>query len=146
MFWRILRPIDTAVLRLTRRRSSASAIFAGLPVVLVTTTGARTGRHRTIPLFGVPFRGNIAIAGTNWGGPTTLGWVHNLESRAEAAVAYRDRRVPVIARPATTEEEEAIASAASAIYPGSAKRMHRARPRIVRVFVLEERSNAAAGG
>lgn len=39
--------LDHAVYRLTRGRVIVSAVLTGLPVVLLTTTGARTGQPRT---------------------------------------------------------------------------------------------------
>jgi len=44
VFSRILGPTDRALLRFTNGRITAGGLFAALPVVLVMTTGARTGK------------------------------------------------------------------------------------------------------
>jgi len=42
--------IDREVFRLSRSRTTLSALVSGLPIVMLTTTGARTGQPRTLPV------------------------------------------------------------------------------------------------
>jgi hypothetical protein len=53
-FAKTLEPIDKALLRLSRDRVTLPGTMAGLPVLTVTTIGARTGQRRSAPLVGVP--------------------------------------------------------------------------------------------
>jgi len=53
-FARTLDHIDRVLLRLSHGQVSVPEVVAGLPVLTVTTTGARTGQRRSAPLVGVP--------------------------------------------------------------------------------------------
>ncbi|MFJ7217229.1 nitroreductase/quinone reductase family protein [Amycolatopsis sp. NPDC098790] len=55
------------------------------PILLLTTTGARTGRRSTVPLgFAVDDRGRVFVVGSKAGAPRHPAWFHNL--RANPAV------------------------------------------------------------
>lgn len=134
-FW--MHRFDRAVLVASRHRSTATSALTGMPVLFVTTTGARSGLPRSVPLLGIPFGTSLALIGTGFGQESTPGWVHNLRSDPAAVVAYRDARAEVTARLATDVEAEAIWSAAVAIYPGYLKYPVWASHRQISVFVLE---------
>ena len=71
VFSRLTRPLDGLVERATGGRTTASEVLAGLPVVEVTTTGRRSGQPRTAPLVAIPMGDELALLGTNFGGPST---------------------------------------------------------------------------
>jgi len=106
-------------------------------VVMFTTTGAKTGKRRTMPLLGIPVGEDLAVIGSNYGQKNTPGWVYNLEADPSATVGYRDRSVEVVARRADETETDRVFDLASAVYPGYAKYRVRADHRAIRVFVLE---------
>lgn len=137
LFQRLLHRIDRPLYRWTKGRIAVPTLLASLPVVLLTTTGARTGQSRTMPLAGVPLGGNLAVLGTNYAQPHTPGWVYNLEADPKATVTYRERSVTVTARPATEDEAESVWDTAALIYSGFARYRRRIHNRQVRVFVLE---------
>jgi hypothetical protein len=66
-FARVLHHIDRPVFELTRGRRTFTSLLSGLPVVMLTTTGARSGRPRTVPLIGIPVDGTVAVIGSNFG-------------------------------------------------------------------------------
>ena len=72
--------VDRPLLRLTRGRLSFAS---GYPVLLLTTTGAKSGRSRTIPLLYVEWGDGIAIIGTRFGSTRHPGWYHNLRADPE---------------------------------------------------------------
>ncbi|MEM8922137.1 MAG: nitroreductase family deazaflavin-dependent oxidoreductase [Actinomycetota bacterium] len=137
VFQRTLYPIDKALFGLTGGRVTVPSLVAGLPVILLTTTGAKTGRSRTMPLAGVPMGEDLAIIGSNYGQRPTPGWVYNLEANPAATVAYRDRSVAVVARPADDEEADRVFEQAADVYPGYNTYRDRAAHRTIRVFLLE---------
>jgi len=137
VFSKVLHHADRRLNKLSKGRYTVPTIVAGLPVVMVTTTGARSGQARTMPLLAIPVGDDLAVIGTNFGQTSTPGWVYNLEADPHATVAYRDRQVDVVARPATGEEFDAALSAAAKVYPGYDKYRERISGRQVRVFVLE---------
>lgn len=137
MFSKMLQPLDGLVHRLTRGRTSASEVLAGLPVVRVTTTGRKSGQPREAPLIAVPIDDDLALLGTNFGGATTPAWVYNLEAEPRATAGYRDREVEVVARAATDDEVERVFERSSAVYGGYEKYRARIQSRPLRVFILE---------
>jgi deazaflavin-dependent oxidoreductase (nitroreductase family) len=136
-FARTLRHFDRAVHALTAGRKSTPEVLAGLPVLLVTTTGRRSGVPRTSPLIAPPIRDTVALVGTNFGQTATPNWVHNLEADPHATVEYHNTRCAVQARLATEEEEVEIWERSASIYGGYRKYQERITGRVVRVFVLE---------
>ena len=53
LYCRIQQPLDTLVYRLSRRRTTLSSWMAGVKLVMLTTTGARSGRRRTVPVLAI---------------------------------------------------------------------------------------------
>ena len=137
VFSRTLRHLDTAVARVSGGRQSAPQLLAGLPVLDLTTTGRRSGRPRTSHLISIPVGDDLALLGTNFGQPATPAWVLNLEADPHASVTYRDRTLPVVARPATDAERAAVLERSRGIYGGYEKYQQRISGRRVRIFVVE---------
>lgn len=135
MFSRVLGPADRALLRFTNGRITAGGLLAALPVMLVTTTGARTGKQRITPLNAIPLGEELALIGTNFGSGATPGWAHNLVAHPEASVTYKDRVCEVTAHQLEGEEYERAWAAAIRIYPGYANYRRRAANEVP-VFVL----------
>jgi deazaflavin-dependent oxidoreductase (nitroreductase family) len=59
---------------------------AGLPNLMLTTTGRKSGLPRSNPLLCVPDGERILIAGSYFGGPTEPMWVKNLEASPEVSI------------------------------------------------------------
>jgi len=128
--------LDKPLYRISRGQLTVPGVMAGLPVIMLTTTGARSGKARATPLVGVPVAGDLAVVGTNYGQSHTPGWVHNLEADPSATVGFRDRTVPVTARPADEDETNEIFALAATVYAGYSTYRERTDRRI-RAFVLE---------
>lgn len=75
---RLMPTLDRAALRVTGHRRSLTAIVAGLPVVQLTTIGARTGISRTVSVIGFPTGQGLVVAGGNFGERTEPAWCANL--------------------------------------------------------------------
>jgi deazaflavin-dependent oxidoreductase (nitroreductase family) len=136
LFQKILYPIDKTLYKATDGRFTAPGVLAGLPVIMLTTTGAKSGMTRTMPLVGIPLGGDLAVIGSNYGQKPTPGWVYNLEADPTATVTYRDRSVDVTARAATDAEADEAFAIGATFYPGYGKYRERASHRTIRVFVL----------
>ena len=111
--------------------------MVGLPVIMLTTTGARRGKTRTMPLLGIPVGDDLAVIGSNYGQKSTPGWVYNLEADPSATVGYRDWTIAVTARRANEDQTNQTFNSANGLYPGYARYRTRADHRVIRVFVLE---------
>ena len=109
----------------------------GLPVIIVTNTGNKTGAIRKTPLMRVKDGGNYVLIGSQGGAPTDPVWVHNL--RAQPAVEIRDHTVvqPMRVREVKDEAERArLWAAAVAAFPPYAEYQGRTT-RQIPLFVAE---------
>jgi deazaflavin-dependent oxidoreductase (nitroreductase family) len=79
----------------------------GLPVIIVTHTGNKTGATRKTPLMRVTDGANYVLVGSVGGAPSNPVWVHNL--RANPAVEIRDHTAvqPMRVREVTDAAERA---------------------------------------
>ena len=132
-------PLDKALFTRTGGTTTAASLLSGLPVIMLATTGAKSGTVRTTPIFGIPLGDNLAIVGSNYGRQTAPGWVYNLTADPAATVTYGDRTVEVVARLADDQEADQVFFRAAGIYPGYAEYRSRAAHRQIKVFVLELR-------
>lgn len=136
-FSKTLARLDGFVSERTHGRLSLPALLAGLPVLVLTTTGRKTGRARESRLFAVPIDDTLALLGTNFGQKHTPAWVYNLEADPRAEVSYRGITRRVVARPATEVEREQVMAASTHVYGGYVKYRERITGRRLRIFVLE---------
>ena len=60
--------------------------FAGVPLLLLTTTGAKSGQQRISPLAYLSEGGHIYVFAGNRGAPTNPGWYHNLVAHSDVTV------------------------------------------------------------
>lgn len=137
-FSKTLNLMDRVVMRLTRRRTSVPTLLAGLPVVEVTMTGAKSGLRRELPLLGIPVGDDIALIGTNFGQAAAPAWVSNLAAHPAVTVSFRGRTASATARELHGAEYDAAFAAGRAIYGGYQKYLQRiGDSRRVRIFLLE---------
>ncbi|MGI9185694.1 MAG: nitroreductase family deazaflavin-dependent oxidoreductase [Solirubrobacteraceae bacterium] len=146
LFARLLHHIDRPVHRLTRGRHTFASLVAGIPVVMLTTTGAKSGRPRTVPVLGIPAADGLAIIASNFGQDRHPGWYHNLRAQPEADVVLDGAHRRVRAVPAEGERRARIWQAGLRMYPGFAQYERRAAHRRISVFVLEPLSGAPPSG
>ena len=120
-------------------RHTVSGFVAGVPNIMLTTTGARTGRRRTVPLVGVPTDHGLAIVGTRFGSPHQPAWYHNLLADPRAELHHHGGATSaVIAREVPDGAEyDAVMRAADAVYSGFPVYRRRITTRRVPVFVLQ---------
>ena len=60
--------------------------FAGAPVLLLTTTGAKTGRRYTNPVMYLPDGDRVVVFASKGGAPTNPDWYHNLVAHPRVTV------------------------------------------------------------
>lgn len=135
---RVLRTLDLLLHRLSGGRKTFAGVFGGFPIILLTTTGARSRLARTNPLTGIPLGDDLAVVGANYGLGVVPSWVYNLRTNSEAEVAYGSRTVRVRAREVSGDEAERVFAAACRIFPGYAEYRQRFREPVP-AFVLEPR-------
>lgn len=108
----------------------------GMPVVLLTTRGARTGLLRKTPLMRVAHDGRYAVVASKGGAPTHPQWYHNL--RADPHVTLQDGpdRRDMVAREVSGAEREQWWDRAVAAFPDYAVYQTKT-DRVIPVLVLE---------
>ncbi len=126
--------IDTPLLRLSRGRLS---IGWGYPVMLLTTTGAKSGRERTVPLLYVD-RGDdeVAVIGTRFGNTKHPAWYHNLNANPSCTVEIKGRKWQASSRSANEDERAEIWRQAVANYSGYDKYKEWTEGRVPPVLIL----------
>jgi deazaflavin-dependent oxidoreductase (nitroreductase family) len=79
------------------------------PILLLTTTGARTGRPTTVPLaFAVDDRGRVFVMASKAGAPKHPAWFHNLRANPSVTVELGDRSFPAQAVVTADEERDRL--------------------------------------
>jgi F420H(2)-dependent quinone reductase len=93
LYARILSPIDRGVSRISGRRMTFVRLVSGLPVLLLTTTGAK----RTQPLLYLREGDDLVVIGSNWGQAHNPAWYYNLRANPYAEVTLSGSTYEVIA-------------------------------------------------
>ena len=137
LFARIAHHLDRPVNRLTHGRHTLGSALTGLPVVMLTTTGAKSGQRRTVPILGIPFSGGVAVIASNFGQRGQPGWYYNLRAHPDAQVVIDGTRRPVRAVEAEGDRRAEIWREGLRVYPGFSQYERRASHRHISVFVLE---------
>ena len=140
-FNKLIVKCDRWLQRVTRGRVTMTGL-AGLPGLVMTVPGAKSGIPRVIPLLCVPYGEGWLIAGTNWGHPDPPAWIHNVAHAAHAdsdiQVSFRGRTVAAVAREIDAEERPSVWAHMLTAWPNYA--VYEARvDRPIRVFLLEPR-------
>ena len=108
MFRRTGHHADELVSRLTKGKRSLAGILTGIPAVLLTTTGAKSGQPRLSPLVYFDIDGRILIAGSMGGAPKAPAWVHNLRAHPDVHVEIGQDSYDAVARELPREERDAL--------------------------------------
>ncbi|HEY8527623.1 MAG TPA: nitroreductase family deazaflavin-dependent oxidoreductase [Acidimicrobiales bacterium] len=92
-------------------------VWNGVPILLLTTKGRRTGLDRTIPIIYVRDGGDYVLLASYGGAPKHPAWYLNLLANPEAEIQVMAERIPVVARTATGAERERLWKLAAAQWP-----------------------------
>jgi deazaflavin-dependent oxidoreductase (nitroreductase family) len=112
----------------------------GLPCILVTHTGNKTGGIRKIPLMRVAVEGSYVLIGSMGGQPKNPVWVYNLRANPDIQIRDQTEVFDMRAREVTDEQErEKLWAAAVAAFPTYAEYQAKTSRKIP-VFIAELRS------
>ncbi|MGY1743258.1 MULTISPECIES: nitroreductase family deazaflavin-dependent oxidoreductase [unclassified Blastococcus] len=79
-------------------------IWNGVPILLLTTTGRKSGERRTTPLIFARDGEDYLVVASQGGAPTHPNWYLNLLADPRAEIQVRAEHIPVTGRAATEEE------------------------------------------
>jgi deazaflavin-dependent oxidoreductase (nitroreductase family) len=95
--------------------------FAGAPLLLLTSTGARSGAQRTNPMMYLSDDQRLIVFASKAGAPTNPDWYHNLIANPDATVEVGSERFAVRATEVTGGERDEIYERQATRYPGFAE-------------------------
>ncbi len=133
---RALGKLNVPIYRATRGRLLSKVGRA--PVLLLTSTGRRSGQARTAPVLYLAEGERLVVIGSNAGNERAPAWSHNLTANPDAEVQIRGRRRQVRARVAEGEERAELWRKMNEQYAGFAQ-YDENTSREIPVFVLEPR-------
>jgi deazaflavin-dependent oxidoreductase (nitroreductase family) len=137
LFSHTMHRVDRALMAASGGRVSTAKLLAGLPTVRLTTTGAKTGKRRTVPLMGMRDGERWVLVASNWGDERNPAWYHNLRANPEVELAHGDRTDSYVAREASRDERDAYWERACELYVGFEAYRQRSGDREIPIVVLE---------
>jgi len=111
--------------------------FEGMTLLLLTTTGAKSGQPRLSPLAYFSIDDKMVIIGSKGGADTDPDWVHNLRSNPRAHVEAGTTGYDVTARELARAERDDVYAKVVAVAPGFGDYQEKTS-RIIPVFELQQ--------
>jgi deazaflavin-dependent oxidoreductase (nitroreductase family) len=95
--------------------------FAGAPILLLHTTGAKTGRERVNPMMYLDLDGHRYVFASKAGADTNPDWYWNLVAHTDVTVEVGTDTYEVSARPVTGDDRDRVYAEQARRYPGFAE-------------------------
>lgn len=134
LLFKLMSGLHSTLYRASRGRIAGHV--GKLDVLLLTTTGRKTGKPRTVPLLYAPAGSGYAVVASKGGAAANPAWCVNLRANPAARVDLGGKTLPVKAREAEGEEYDRLWSQMAQGYKGYAGYKEKTSRRIP-VFVLE---------
>jgi deazaflavin-dependent oxidoreductase (nitroreductase family) len=137
---RTLHHLDGLFLRASRGRYNLTSILAGVPLVVVTTTGAKSGLPRSVPLLCIRDKNapaSFALIATNWGQQHYPAWYINLKANPHASCSVDGQVGRYLAHEASEAEYARFWQEAIDTYFGYLLYKQRIHGRKVPILVME---------
>ena len=106
LVFRVMSALNAWLYRLSGGKIAGS--MKGAPIVLLTTTGRKTGKTRVTPLLYLRDGENLVVVASKGGAPNHPVWFLNLEANPDVDVEVGRTRERRRARRATSEERERL--------------------------------------
>ena len=114
--------------------------FEGAPLLVLHTTGAKSGKRRTRPVMYVPSGDDVLVIGSLGGAPKSPVWVKNLLANPDVEIQHKGEKRKLRARLADAEEKARLWPTAVKHYPAYADYQART-DRDIPMFVCEPASS-----
>ena len=132
-----LHRVDKLVFRLTQGKRTFSSLVAGLPVIMLSTTGARSGKFRIVPVLGLLDGDRMAVFASGYGeNARRPAWYYNFRTEPEARVSIQGAIRPVLAYEAEGEKRDRLWCKGLEVYPGFVGYQQRIGEQHIPVMVL----------
>jgi len=137
-FWpAVQHHLDALAFKLTKGKYSLTEILGGISIIQLTTTGAKTGQIRTMPLVCLFDGEKIVLIASNFGQARNPSWYYNLKANPKCQAQWRGAAHKYITRETIGEEREKYWNMAVAVYKGYELYRIRAANRQIPVMILE---------
>lgn len=120
-------------------KGQVGGMWAGRPLLLLTTTGAKSGKPRTHPLMYQREGDRLFVFASKGGAPTNPDWYYNLRAHPEATVEVGDQTFQAQAKPVTGAERDQIYARWAERYPQFGEYQEKT-DRTIPVIELDRRS------
>jgi deazaflavin-dependent oxidoreductase (nitroreductase family) len=112
--------------------------FEGAPLLLLHTTGARSGQERVNPVMYLRDGDRYLVFASKGGAPSSPDWYHNLKADPDAEIEVGDETIAVRAEEVTGAERDAKYAEQAALFPGFAD-YEKKTDRLIPVIALSPR-------
>jgi deazaflavin-dependent oxidoreductase (nitroreductase family) len=112
--------------------------FEGAPLLLLHTTGAKSGETRVSPIMYLPDGDRFLVFASKAGAPTSPDWYHNLKANPDASIEVGDDTLDVRAEELPRAERDAKYAEQAALFPGFAD-YEKKTDRVIPVLALTRR-------
>ncbi|MFT3927090.1 MAG: nitroreductase family deazaflavin-dependent oxidoreductase [Myxococcales bacterium] len=133
-FGRYYGGLNTKLFRATKGKLGGS--MQGAPILLLTTTGRKSGQARTTPLLYLRDGERYVIVASKGGFPSHPAWYLNLSDQPRVEVELGAEKLPMLARTANEQEKAHYWPLLVAMYKGYANYQERT-DRPIPVVILE---------
>lgn len=133
---RMITDANAILLKISKGRMGNS--FLGVPVLLLTTIGRKSGKPRTRPLYYLEDGGNLVLVASNAGTSTDPAWLLNIKANPNVTVELDGKVLQMRARIATPEEKNELWPKLMALFP-TWQMMEDRSVRTFKVVILEPR-------
>ena len=119
--------------------------FAGRQVLILTTTGARSGEKRETPLVYTRDGDDIVIIASMGGAPSNPAWYHNIVARPRVTIEVDGQRIEAEARVVIdSDERRRLYDQHAQVHPSFTEYEAKTGGRVIPVIVLRRVAASAA--
>jgi deazaflavin-dependent oxidoreductase (nitroreductase family) len=129
---------DKVIAEFRANQGRVGGQFEGAPLLLLHSTGAKSGQERVNPMMYQVVGNGFAVFASKAGADTNPDWYHNLRAHPQARIEVGTETLDVTARVLDAEEREPIWEGQKARYPGFAD-YERKTDRVIPVVMLDRR-------
>lgn len=129
---------DKVIAEFRANQGRVGGQFEGAPLLLLHSTGAKSGQERVHPMMYQAVGDGFAVFASKAGADTNPDWYHNLRAHPQARIEVGTETLDVTARVLDAEERAPIWEKQKARYPGFAD-YETKTDRVIPVVMLERR-------
>ena len=129
-------PVADQVAQYERTGGEEGYDFMGGPCIILTTTGAKSGKVRKSPLIRITDGSSYAVIGSMGGAPNNPNWVHNLRAHPQARLQDKADVQDYAVREVEGDEKAAWWARATEVWPAYDEYQSKT-DRVIPLFVLD---------